>query len=316
MTVMPSTSTLILQTVIAVRNAAGAGWQMVALPCSAEDIAEHIGEMANAGAEKRFVGTGEVAQDRWERSLANKALRRGWHQNAKGGAWFPIEEPLRSLPGSPLYADVKAYLDSIAFGTILIAIEVNGVRHDIGLDDLEDSLELLVRFIQVLASGGQPHAVLADYGCASMIIQDGPEPHLCRLYLANQHPIRNYVIDVMTDRATLLSQFRDLAQSIADHPNFAHHFVCHCCLPDGEYDRVSEAAEAEWARGVREGRFADDPVASDADIDAGDAFVASQLSEKVTLPEDCARLAEQHCAMLRSLEIPQDLLVKNGFASM
>jgi hypothetical protein len=116
------------------------------------------------------------------------------------------------------------------------------------------------------------------------------------------------LIDVLTDREKLVEQFRGLATAIGDHPNLGHHFLCHGALPEGEYERVYETAEREWQEGVQQGRFADD-------YDAENEFCASKLAG-VPLPADCARLTEQYRAMLRTLEIPQEWMVRYGLAAI
>jgi hypothetical protein len=106
-----------------------------------------------------------------------------------------------------------------------------------------------------------------------------------------------------------VEQFRALAGAIANHPNLGHHFVSHCCLPDAEYESVTAAAEAEWKRGVEGGRYPDD-------FDAEEEFTASRLAAGVSLPPECARLADQYRTMLRTLEIPGEWLLRYGLTSL
>lgn len=171
------------QTVIAVRNRSTRGWRMLALECELQDLSSRVSEIGLNGVEYRLVDTAHVNPDYAEYCLIRSARRGGWYQNRETGAWFPIEEPLPKLPGPPLDADVSLSLNSINHGLIAIAIEAGGKIIDLSLDDIEDSLVLLVRFIQVLAAGGEPHAGLAEHATARFIVQDDSKsasvPLLC-----------------------------------------------------------------------------------------------------------------------------------------
>lgn len=74
---------------------------------------------------------------------------------------------------------------------------------------------------------------------------------------------------------------------------------------NGEYDCVGDAAELEWKEGVKSGQLPDD-------FDAEEQFVAARIVAEVSLPEDCAREANEQQEMLRSLQIPMKWLVSYG----
>jgi hypothetical protein len=280
------------ETVIAVRNHGGPGWQMLSLECSRQDLARRAAEIGLGDVEYRLVST----------------YNGGWHRDRETGAWFPIEEPLPGLPGTPVHAEVSLHLKSIAYGWIAFAVEAGGVTLDLAIDDLLDSLVLWVRFVQVLAAGGEPHANLANRVEALFVVQNGPSAHLCRLSIESRDVEGEaQTIDVLTDRQKLLQEFCDLMTAIAEHPNFAHHFSSFAGLPDDEANRVDGAAELEWAEGVKEGRFPDD-------FDAQEEFAAARIAAEVVLPDDYAEFAEKERAMLRSLEIPDEWFVSHGLA--
>ena len=154
-----------------------------------------------------------------------------------------------------------------------------------------------------------PTLPLAD-GNSRFLVQNGPNPNQCRLYVGGQIDRNNFTktsFDILTDRAKLVQQFRNLVRSIADHPAFAHLFVCHACLPHDEYNRVGDAAELEWKEGVKSGILPDD-------FEAEEQFVAARIVAEVLLPEDCAREANEQQEMLRSLQIPMRWLVSYGLA--
>jgi hypothetical protein len=52
------------------------------------------------------------------------------------------------------------------------------------------------------------------------------------------------------------------------------------------------------------------------DFDAEEEFTASRLVAGVSLPPECARLAEQYRTMLRTLEIPGEWLLRYGLTSL
>jgi hypothetical protein len=297
-------------TAIAVRNSSGPGWRLVELDCELQDLSRRVAESQLDEQEYRLVGNGHAAPEYRERFLIDHARRGGWHQDRETGAWFPIEEPLSELLGTPVYVDVSLSLKSIMYGWITIVVGAGGKELTLWIDDIEDSLVLLVRFTQVLAADGAPHAALADRATAHFVVQDGPATHLCRFHIESYDEAagRTETIDVLTDRRELVRHFRNLAAAIADHPFFSHHFVCHCCLPDAEYDRVSDVAELEWAIGVHAGRFPDD-------FDVQEQFVAARIASEVTLPDGCAEVAREEQAMLRSLESPGDWLRRYGLVS-
>ena len=299
------------QAILAVRDAAKSSWRMLALECELADLPEQIAKLGLAASEKRFVGASYVALDRWDSFIVEKALKRGWHQGAQGDAWFPVEEPLPLVAGSPVRAEVTLSLASIMRGCIDVTVKVNDERHPFYFDNTDDELTVFVRFVQVLASGGLPHAALADYANSHFVVQAGPEPGLCYLHMKisqndGEHHLR---IDVLTERTRLVEQFCSLAHAIADHLNFGHQFLFHGWLSGTDYDRVWEAAEAEWKRGVEEGLFPDD-------FDAEQEFAASRVVAEVALPPEWALEVDQYRTMLRTLEIPDEWMVRFGLAAM
>jgi hypothetical protein len=302
---------LLPQTILAVRDAGKSRWRMLALHCELADLSEQIAKLGLAASEKRFVGASYVAPDRWDSSIVAKALKRGWHQGAQGDAWFPVEEPLPLVAGSPVRADITLSLRSIISGCIDVTVEVDDESHLFHFDNTDDELTVFVRFVQVLASGGLPHAAFADYANSHFVVQAGPEPGLCCLHMKiSQNDGQDHQrIDVLTERKRLVEQFSSLASAIADHPNLGHQFLFHGWLSGAEYDRVGNAAEAEWKRGVEEGRFPDD-------FDAEQEFTASKLVAEVMLSPEDAREAEQYRTMLRTLQIPCGWMVRFGLAPM
>ncbi|WP_202306156.1 hypothetical protein [Mesorhizobium sp. L-8-10] len=303
---LPYRSTRLLdETVFAVRNENAPGWQMLAWECEPEDLPRRLAASGLDKREHRLVGAAQVAVEFVRQLVVEKALKAGWHQDWSSETWFPMDQPLPRLPGIPVPADVSLSLRSIVYGWICIAVEAHGKRLDLQIDDIHDSLVTFVRFIQILAAGGEPHAALAERATAHFVVQDGPDPHLCRFYLEVRRNGEAEIIDAITDREALLRQFRSLSTAIANHPCFAHHYVCHCCLNDAEYERASDAADSEWQDGVKAGQFPDD-------WDAAQEFAAARIVAEVPLPEDCALLADEERMMLRALAVPLDRLLGHG----
>lgn len=278
------------------------------LDCEQDELPSRIAGSALAGLERRVISSSHVLRGAAEYLLYGHALRTGWHRDRESDRWFPIEEPLPMLAGMPKRADLAVTLTSILYGSIDLAIEAGGSRIEVGIGNVDDSLVLLVRFIQILQAGGFPHAALADRASTHFVVQDGGGGRIRRFILSARRDTGQQVIDVLVDADALLRQFMSLAAVIADHALFFHHYVCHVCLPTDEYDRVSEQAEADWQEGVASGEFVDDP-------DAEQLFVATRIAAHVPLPEECRRHAEREQAMLRSLEIPEEWLERHGLAS-
>lgn len=243
-----------------------------------------------------------------EQEVNRCALQRGWHRSGK--FWIPIETSL-SLPPSPNLeaAKVAFTVKELLFGSIVVEVTGAAQRLEIVIDDVYDSPIILVRFMQVLAAGGRPHAAMADSTWCDFIVDDGPSANQCRLIIDNDCPDRKGRIDVFTNRDTLIDAFRGLALEIGKHPNLAHHFLYHCCLPDDHYDRVANAHDKDWAEGVQRGIYPDD-------CDAEGQLLGALIVEHVPLPPDCAKEATRYRDMMKSLEIPRDWQLKFGLRSI
>jgi hypothetical protein len=224
-----------------VRNAAGAAWRILALRGELDDWPHALDGFGLAGSEIRFIGASHVNKDRWDQYIADRAHRRGWRQGQQDECWYPVEEPLPVAAQTQLVqASVVLSLESIAWGYILIAIDVNGRREQVVFSDMDDDLVVFARFVQVLASGGEPHAALTDYASSHFVVRNRLEPGVCelRMTLSQNDGQRHSRLNVLVARDKLVEQFCLLARAIADHPNLGHHFLCHCSLPD---DNVSGA---------------------------------------------------------------------------
>lgn len=294
------------RTVVAVRDDPQSAWRMVRLACTLEDLSQCLAGQGLSDAEKRLVYTGHVPADRFDH-IPYWGLR-GWSRVDDSDRWLPVDEPLPiNLPTS-VEADLGLSLISIMSGYIVMSLEANGERAETVFDDVIDDLALFVRFVQVLAAGGQPHAALTDRAGSIFVVQNLPQSDLCQFHAMIFCSELPRLINIAIERRKLVQRFRMLADAIADHPNLAHHFICHICLPDQDYGRVDHLAQAEWERGVSEGRWPDD-------YDAEDAFVASRLTADLPLAPECEALASTYRAMLRTLEIPGDFALRDGLAS-
>lgn len=295
-------------TVVAVRHSDRPGWRLIPLECELDLLPHLLTKFGLDSVEFRLVGNGRTGRGLEERFAVRSALSGSWDWDKEADGWFPLDEPLPSLlPGEAVATAVVLSLKSVLSGCIEIVVEAGGKSLTMWLDDVHDSPVSLVRFIQILEAGGQPHASLAD-GSGRFVVQNSPNPNQYRFYVEGQIDRDEFTkasFDILTERAKLVQQFRKLARSIADHPAFPHLFVCHACLPHDEYDRVGDAAELEWKEGVKSGQLPDD-------FDAEEQFVAARIVAEVPLPEDCAREANEQQEMLRSLQIPIRWLVSHG----
>jgi hypothetical protein len=307
---MPSEArlpTLIPTVFLAVRDPAEGAWRMLTIHCEAKELLKRIAEIDLAVPNLRYIGTGEVAENWASTALLDRACQCGW-VHCDDGRWFPIDEPMPPVPGTAVRSHVTIRLTSIIWGAIEFVVVAAGERLEFRLHDIQDEPITLARFAGILEAGGEPQACLADGGTSLFVVQNTAQPGLCRFHLRRTHEGRRSVTDVMTDRRALVAQFRALCTAVADHPYFAHHYLCHGGSDDCVYEQVLDAAELEWAAGVKEGRFPND-------FDAQDAYEAAALVERMPLQDGCARLAEEYRTMLRTLEVPHEWLVRYGMAA-
>jgi hypothetical protein len=294
---------MVPQTTFAVRRSGETGWRLLSWDCEPDDLDRRLEEMGMTQLERRFVGTSHVRPGLEGYFTASHALRAGWQRDWDSDLWFPIDEALPRLPGEPTgVTEVYLSLRRIMFGGVFLTVRAGDRIGECYICDVEDSLVMLARFTKILADGGQPHAPLANRNKAHFIVQDLPDrPGMVRFYCKPYQVVfeQEILIDCVTRRADLTVQFRELTRAIANHPNLAHHWICHADLRSDAYGRVADAADAEWERGVLGGTHADD-------WNAQQDYCAARISAEVPLPDYGVQLAARYREMLRTLEIPDD----------
>ncbi|WP_374250317.1 hypothetical protein [Xanthobacter sp.] len=298
--------------VVALRNEDGVGWRLLSLDCAPEGVDGALLGLGLEGAEYRQIGSGDCMRVVKDAVAEEAALHRGWNRSRVLKGWVPIDERLPLLAAEPQLGRLSLRLVSITNGWIHVAVDAGEAAFDLSFDDVGDSMVLLARFVQIMVAGGEPHAPLAENGRATFVVNHHGTG-VCRFHLISRpHAFmpegHGGMIDMLVDRDELTEQFRALTNAIADHPNFAHHYVCHGELPEEEYNRVDLLAETEWKAGQAEGRFPDDWWMENE-------FVAAAISAAVPLPAACAEAAEKERSMLRSLEIPEEWMLGDGMAS-
>ena len=285
-------------TVFAVRDDSGVGWHLYSEPISPGNIPEYLANTGLEGRKFRVIRESHVRAG-FSYFVANDAaLQAGWQKAFGSELWFPIEEPLPWLPGSPEETDIAIRLVEIRWGALVGEILTETARMPFYMNDLDDSLENLVRFIQVLRAGGMPHAALSDRARRHFFVQASGTPQKCRFLVSIAESDGPKVIDVVTDRDRLLQQLESFAAKVADEENLAHHFLCHGSLDTKLYDEVSDAADADWLALVASGAQADDP-------DAQDAFAAARIKRDVPLSDAEVAMVHAYRKMLRTLVIPE-----------
>lgn len=262
-------------------------------------------------AEVRFVTRYLFSQGRplSERLIERHAAAYGWRHESKH--WIPIEAPLHLPPPRDAEtADVTFTIKRILFGKMVVEASVGTRRLEIAFDDVEDNPVILVRFIQILAAGGRPHAAFADSTRCNFIVDDGPTQDMCRLIIESRHPERKAKIDVFTNRLALIENFRGLAWEIARHTHFAHHFLHSGCLPTDDHERVVEIHNRHWADCIKRGLYSED------DDDIEKELLGARLVLDLRLPHDLVEEAIQYKEMMQSLEIPRVWQVRFGLTAM
>lgn len=281
---------------VALRGLDKSGWRMLSLDCEPEDIATRLAQQGLGGAGHRLVRHIYVPRGSDGNLGATRGWRAGWDEISGTDLWLPIDEPLPPSLGTPVPAPVTLTLGQILYGSIYFTVRLGAQQIELVVDDIEDSLILFARFVRILTQGGTPHAWLANSACAHFKAIDAGGG-ACRLQIRLIGYQREEMIDVITDKASLAAAFRGLARAIADHPCFAHMWLCHCCLPNEDYERVSDTAEADWKQGVGEGRYPDD-------WEAEQLFTAERITAGIPLSEELSQFAAKYRQMLRTLEIP------------
>ncbi|HVI86831.1 MAG TPA: hypothetical protein VM659_00945 [Dongiaceae bacterium] len=297
---------LIDEAIVAVR--AEKGWHLHAFECLPTDLPRYLAQTGLAHLPYRIVDHCRVAVGSFGKYLARPARRAGW-QHWNEDIWFPMDEPMPELAGMPKLGTFSLRLRGIFFRTIVIVVRIDGRRFRCCLDTEEDSLIRFTQFAQLLAAGHYPHGVLFEGGSVEAITQQGPANGLCRFWTNPWHGGRQETIDIVVDRTHLIHQFTALAAAIADHPCFGHEFVLRAPIDDEEYESLSDAAEAEFARAISEGRIVVFSAADDmANEDAKADFVARNLAARFPLAADEIIWVERHKNMLRTLNIPAEWL--------
>ncbi len=275
---------------------------MLTWECQPDDIPTKLVEEGLEGMEWRFLAHHHVRREadsfrnRW---LVQSALQRGWHQENQGGSWFPIDFPLPLLRGMPINSTVKLSLSRICHG-ITWELTAGDVTISDTIDELDDFLELWVRFVNILAGGGFPHAALSVRTPTHFVIQDGGSSESCRLFVRHCSEDEK-VIDLIVARKDLTQQFSSFLVDVSNHPCLGHSYLFCGSLPDDLYEAADAAAQAEWEAGVKDGRHLDD---FDAEMD----FVERRIAADVPLPDHLLPVLEKTRTMLQTLVIPEEWL--------
>ena len=223
------------------------------------------------------------------------AQRAGWQEDVPSGFWYAVEESMPAATGQANPADFVMNLDGIQFGSIALSVSLGKQATTLVIDDCDDSILLLARFVRVLRRGGHPHAALADQTHSHVFVGPGPDPQLVRLLLVlepNDRCDEWQLCEGLVDRQTLVEAFSRLALEISYHPNFGHHFVLHASLNGDAYDRVADEADDDFGRLDGE----EDAVEC---WNAREQFVAAQIAGHLALSEREESKVKQYRSALR-----------------
>lgn len=274
-----------------------AGWRLLVRECRPDDVGAKLAGEGLAGLEWRLLSYHPVRQGLHTSFAGTDSFQDGWFRERGTENWFPMEEAFPRLPGSPVRSTVSISLDLICHG-IHWSVEAGGGKIRSFIHEMDDSLTLWVRFVQILESGGTPHATLCNLGPTDVVTQPESEPGLCRLHILDYQDEEIEKIDVVVERAELIREFRKFLTAIADHPCLAHSYLCCGEFPDDLYEAASEAAEAEGEAALKEGRFQPDDWVAECD------FVERRIAMHLSLTENLAPVVKKYQDMLRTLVIP------------
>ena len=292
------------QTLVALRDTDGDGWRQEYWPCEPDEVERILSEEGRDQANYLILGTwhlrdgGRYRTGASDRYPLRRADRYGWQE--VNGRWYAMGDPLPLLPGMPQPATVALGVKYVLSVGIHLGLSVDDQVLALGLDDLDDDLQMWVWFTRILAEGGSPHAELCDRRETRFIVQDWPGfDGVCRLIVDSVGPKK---IDVLVSRLDLVNEFRRLLSDIADHPCFPTEWLEAGQAQDVDdyatIEAIERAAEQEWKDGVRAGRFIDNEYGW---MD----LVARRFAELAIRPERAA-FVERYRAMLCTLDVPEE----------
>lgn len=188
-------------------------------------------------------------------------------------------------------------LENISAG--FIEIEVRGPNEifETVIDDFDDDLRKISKFVASLIAGNCPSDFLSDYSnCLwSYIEGSNSGTGIFRLHRQFDPLARNILCETTIEisRSDLINALNGLTKDIAFHDNFARGYLFFACPGDPRQDNFFNVVDREWEEGVKADLFPDD-------IDLKDAYEDRRFIEEFPLTEAEAAILKENQEMLLS----------------
>ncbi|MCB4919349.1 hypothetical protein HWX16_05230 [Ochrobactrum intermedium] len=180
-----------------------------------------------------------------------------------------------------------------------IEIEVRGPNDvfETVIDDFDDDLRKISKFVASLIAGNYPSDFLSDYSNCLWSYSEGGNSGTGIFSLHRKFdPLARDILSETTIeicRSDLINALNGLAKDIAFHDNFARGYLFFACPGDPRQDDFFNVVDREWEEGVKAGLFPDD-------IDLKDAYEDRRFIEEFPLTEPEAAILKENQEMLLS----------------
>ncbi len=291
------------ETIFALKK--GGRWCLMERPCEPSELDSVLELDGFAGNDRRIIMHHHVDPAFAGIFSVEYALKAGWHQHWDCADWYPMEEEMPHFPGSPVPDSIQFKLNSIAYGWLAFTVLTHSESIECNLEDIEDSLVQFVRFVQLLEGGKFPHAALQMNPVTSFVtnrVHNSPDK--IRLVVNRVVQGTNHTIDILMERSDLVQKFREFLRIISEDDGFGHMYLLFGSLPDEEFDLLSDEAESDWKDAIERGLYPDEQMEREK-------FISHRLIKGIKLTEPQEDYVSAYREMLRTLDIPNELLVSH-----
>lgn len=172
-------------------------------------------------------------------------------------------------------------LKNISAGFIEIGVRGPNEVFETVIDDFDDDLRKIPKFVTSLIAGNCPSDFLSDYSNCLWSYSEGSnsDTGIFRLHRQFDPLARNILSEITIEisRSDLSGALIGLAKDIAFHDNFARGYLFFASS-DQRQDAFFEVVDREWEQGVKAGLFPDD-------IDLKDAYEDRRFIEEFPLTD-------------------------------
>lgn len=185
-------------------------------------------------------------------------------------------------------------LKNISAGFIEIGVRGHNDAFETVIDDFDDDLRKIPKFVASLIAGNCPSEFLSDYSNCLWSYSEGSNSGTGIFRLHRQFdPLARNILPIITmevSRSDLIGALNGLIKEIAFHDNFARGYLFFASSDQRQND-FFYVVDREWEEGVKAGLFPDD-------IDLKDAYEDRRFIEEFPLTEAEAAILKENQEML------------------